>query len=154
MKKYYILTAALALVACSKVSPVDEAPAAKTITISATLSNVATKVSFDAAFDANGKPTGMSHTWEAGDQLLVTDSSNPSVSAVFDAMEKPRRIWLSMTPELPRAPFSAPRAAALDTSATLEIPSTPFRFTLTGQLSSPLPSAPQATPQPEDMKKV
>ena len=44
--------------------------------------------------------------------------------------------------------------ASGDTSATLEIPSTPFRFTLTGQLSSPLPSAPQATPQPEDMKKV
>ena len=87
MKKYYILTAALALVACSKVSPVDEAPAAKTITISATLSNAATKVSFDAAFDANGKPTGMSHTWEAGDQLLVTDSSNPSVSAVFDLVD-------------------------------------------------------------------
>ena len=90
MKKLYFLTAALALVAlsaaCSKESPVDETPAAK-ITISATLSNAATKVSFDASFDGNGKPTGMSHAWEAGDQLLVTDSSDPSVSAVFDLVD-------------------------------------------------------------------
>ena len=91
MKKLSYLTAALALVAlsaaCSKVSPVEDIPVAKTITISATLPNAATKVSFDASFDANGKPTGMSHTWEAGDQLLVTDSSDPSVSAVFDLVD-------------------------------------------------------------------
>ena len=90
MKKLCFLTAALALVAlsaaCSKVSPVDGTPAAK-MTISATLSNAATKVSFDASFDANGKPAGMSHTWEAGDQLLVTDASDPSVSAVFDLVD-------------------------------------------------------------------
>lgn len=91
MKKLSFLTAALALVAlsaaCSKVSPVEDIPAAKTITISAKLPDAATKVSFDAAFDANGKPTGMSHAWEAGDQLLVTDSSDPSVSAVFDLVD-------------------------------------------------------------------
>ena len=90
MKKIYFLTAALALVAltaaCSKESSVNETPTAK-ITISANLPDAATKVSFDAAFDANGKPTGMSHTWEAGDQLLVTDASNPSVTAVFDLVD-------------------------------------------------------------------
>ena len=88
MKKINILTAALAIVAlsaaCSKETPVQEAPAAKTITISARLSEAVTRVSFEASFDGNGKPTGMSHAWEAGDQLLVTDSSDPSVSAVFD----------------------------------------------------------------------
>ena len=91
MKKLYFLTAALAIVAlsaaCSKVSPVDSTPSSKTVTISATLSDAVTRVSFDAAFDANGKPTSMSHTWEAGDQLLVTDSSDPSVSAVFDLVD-------------------------------------------------------------------
>ena len=88
MKKINALTAALALVAllaaCSKEAPVKETPATKTITISATLSEAVTRVSFEASFDGNGKPTGMSHAWEAGDQLLVTDSSDPSVSAVFD----------------------------------------------------------------------
>ena len=88
MKKTNALTAALALVAllaaCSKEAPVKETPATKTITISATLSEAVTRVSFDASFDGNAKPTGMSHAWEAGDQLLVTDSSDPSVSAVFD----------------------------------------------------------------------
>ena len=91
MKKISILTAALALVAlsaaCSKVNPVDETPVAKTVTISASLSNAATKVTFDATFDSNSKPVGMSHTWEAGDQLLVTDAANPAVSAVFDLVD-------------------------------------------------------------------
>lgn len=92
MKKIHFLTAALALVAlsaaCSKVSPVDETPAAKkTITIAASLSNAATRVTFDATFDANSKPVGMSHTWEAGDQLLVSDSADPTVSAVFDLVD-------------------------------------------------------------------
>lgn len=37
---------------------------------------------------------------------------------------------------------------------TLEIAATPFNFTVSGQLSSPLPDAPQATKEPDDMKKV
>ena len=91
MKKIVnILTAALALVAvsvaCNKVTPVDETPAAKTITITATLTDAATRVTFDPAFDGS-KPTGMSHTWETGDQLRITDASNSSVSAVFDLVD-------------------------------------------------------------------
>ena len=53
-------------------------------------------------------------------ERIIAASSGPSMSSwPSSARAKPRRIWLSMTPELPRAPFSAPRAAALDTSATL-----------------------------------
>lgn len=44
--------------------------------------------------------------------------------------------------------------ASGDVAATLEIPSTPFGFTISGQLSFPLPEAPQATPEPEDLRKV
>ena len=39
-------------------------------------------------------------------------------------------------------------------AATLEIPATPFSFTISGQLSSPLPDAPEPTPMAEDLKKV
>ena len=41
-----------------------------------------------------------------------------------------------------------------EVSSTLDIPATPFSFTLSGQLSAPLPDAPEATPMPEDLKKV
>jgi len=46
--------------------------------------------------------------------------------------------------------------ASGDVAATLEIPSTPFSFTVSGKLSSPLPNddGTQATPQPEDLRKV
>lgn len=44
--------------------------------------------------------------------------------------------------------------ASGDVAATLAIPVTPFSFTVSGQLSSPLPSAPEATPKSEDLKKV
>jgi len=45
--------------------------------------------------------------------------------------------------------------ASGDVMATLEIPSTPFSFTVSGQLSSPLPNdEPQTTPQQEDLRKV
>ena len=92
MKKIvYILTAALALgalsAACNKVTPVDDTPVAKTMTIKVTLSDAATRVTFDPAFGSDFKPTGLSHTWETGDQLRITDASNPSVSAVFDLVE-------------------------------------------------------------------
>ena len=39
-------------------------------------------------------------------------------------------------------------------AGTLDIPSTPFRFTISGQLSGPVPDAPQATREPEDLRKV
>lgn len=41
-----------------------------------------------------------------------------------------------------------------ETAATLEIPSTPFSFTISGQLSAPLPDAPEATNAPEDLQRV
>ena len=56
----------------------------KQITITATLSDAVTKVSFDPAFNGSHKPTGMAHTWQTGDKLCVTDESNSSNSAVFD----------------------------------------------------------------------
>lgn len=61
-------------------------PAAKTITITATLSDATTKVSFDPVFGGTDghKPTSMAHTWQEGDKLRVTDESDSSVSAEFD----------------------------------------------------------------------
>lgn len=56
-------------------------PIGKTITITATLLD--TKVSFDPAFDSGHKPTGMSHTWQTGDKLLVTDESNTANNGEF-----------------------------------------------------------------------
>ena len=45
--------------------------------------------------------------------------------------------------------------ASGEVAATLDIPSTPFSFTVSGQLSAPLPEdGPKPTPQPEDMRKV
>lgn len=45
--------------------------------------------------------------------------------------------------------------ASGEVAATLDVPSTPFSFTVSGQLSAPLPDdGPRATPQPEDMRKV
>lgn len=45
--------------------------------------------------------------------------------------------------------------ASGEVAATLEIPATPFSFTISGQLSSPLPDdGLLATPQPEDLRKV
>ncbi len=44
--------------------------------------------------------------------------------------------------------------ASGDVAATLDIPAMPFSFTVSGQLSSPLPNAPEATPMPDDLKKV
>ena len=53
--------------------------AAETVTVTATLSDVLTRVSFDPVYDNSSKPTGMSHTWEAGDQLRVYDAADHSV---------------------------------------------------------------------------
>lgn len=39
-------------------------------------------------------------------------------------------------------------------AGTLDIPSTPFRFAISGQLSGPAPDAPQATKAPDDLRKV
>ena len=87
----YILTAAVALVAvsaaCSKVTPVDDNPAAKTMTIKVTLSDAATRVTFDPTYGSDFKPTKMAHTWEAGDQLRITDAADASKTAVFDLVD-------------------------------------------------------------------
>ena len=92
MKKFFHITlAALALLtlsaACSKVNPVDETPASKTITIKATISDAATRVTFDPAFDGNSNPTAMAHTWQAGDKLRITDASDASKTALFDLVD-------------------------------------------------------------------
>lgn len=44
--------------------------------------------------------------------------------------------------------------ASGETAATLDIPSTPFSFTVTGRPSSPIPDGPEPTNAPEDLKKV
>lgn len=45
--------------------------------------------------------------------------------------------------------------ASGDVAATLEIPATPFSFTVSGQLSAPLPDvSPRPTAQPEDLRRV
>ncbi|MBP5689742.1 MAG: hypothetical protein J6W74_02385 [Bacteroidales bacterium] len=88
MKKIFNITltalAACAIfVACSKenetpennsANPEEQQPAATTgtpITITATLSEALTKVSFDPIFDTNNKPTGMAHAWQTGDKIRV-----------------------------------------------------------------------------------
>ena len=92
MKKFFHITlAALALLtlsaACSKVNPVDETPASKTITIKATISDAATRVTFDPAFDGSSNPTAMAHTWQAGDKLRITDASDATKTVLFDLVD-------------------------------------------------------------------
>lgn len=92
MKKLFrISVAALALIllsaACAKVNPVDETPFSKTITIRATISDAATRVTFDPSFDGNSNPTAMAHTWQSGDKLRITDASDASKTALFDLVD-------------------------------------------------------------------
>ena len=99
MKKIvYFLTSALTLTslftACNKETSTDnldpvnpDAPAAQKVTIAATIADAATRVTFDPSFDASSKPTGMSHTWEAGDKLKVMDASNHDNFKMYDLVE-------------------------------------------------------------------
>ena len=92
MKKLFEISfAALALIllsaACAKVNPVDETPVSKTVTIRATISDAATRVTFDPSFDGNSNPTAMAHTWQAGDKLRITDASDATKTALFDLVE-------------------------------------------------------------------
>ena len=92
MRKIFNITlAALAAVtlsvACSKVNPADETPAAKVMTIQATISDAATRVTFDPTYDSNFKPTAMAHTWQDGDKLRITDASDASKTALFDLVD-------------------------------------------------------------------
>ena len=92
MRKIFNITlAAIAIVtlaaACSKVNPVDEAPAAKVMTIQATISDAATRVTFDPAYGSDFKPTAMAHTWQEGDKLRITDATDASKTALFDLVE-------------------------------------------------------------------
>lgn len=92
MKKLFrISVAALALIllsaACAKVNPVDETPVSKTITIRATISDAATRVTFDPSFDGNSNPNAMAHTWQSGDKLRITDASDASKTALFDLVD-------------------------------------------------------------------
>lgn len=61
-------------------------PAGKTVTISALLADVVTKVSFDPSFDAvnDKKLESLSLCWESTDKLLVADHDNPGNAALFD----------------------------------------------------------------------
>ncbi len=63
-----------------------QAPAGKPVTISALLSDVVTKVSFDPSFDAvnDKKLESLSLCWESTDKLLVADHDNPGNAALFD----------------------------------------------------------------------
>ena len=92
MRKFFNITlAAIALVslsaACSKVDPVNDNPAEKVMTIEATISDAATRVTFDPSFDSNFKPTKMAHTWQEGDKLRITDASDPTKTAEFDLID-------------------------------------------------------------------
>lgn len=92
MKKLFeISIAAFALIllsaACAKVNPVDETPVSQTVTIRATISDAATRVTFDPSFDSNSNPTAMAHTWQAGDKLRITDASDATKTALFDLVE-------------------------------------------------------------------
>lgn len=92
MKKFFNITLmALTLItlsaACSKVNPVDETPVSKTITIRATISDAATRVTFDPAFDGSNTPAAMAHTWETGDKLRIIDASDPSKTAEFELVD-------------------------------------------------------------------
>lgn len=92
MKKLFNITLmALTLImlsaACSKVNPVDETPVSKTITIRATISDAATRVTFDPAFDGSNTPAAMAHTWETGDKLRIIDASDPSKTAEFELVD-------------------------------------------------------------------
>lgn len=53
-------------------------PSAEKMTITATLSDALTKVTFDPAYDSNSKPTGMAHAWQSGDKLRITNASSES----------------------------------------------------------------------------
>ena len=92
MRKIFNITlAAIALVslsaACSKVDPVNDNPAEKVMTIEATLSDAASRVTFDPTFDSSFKPTKMAHTWQEGDKLRITDASDPTKTAEFDLID-------------------------------------------------------------------
>ncbi len=59
-----------------------QAPAGKTVTISALLADAMTKVDFDPAY-ADGKTTSLALTWNENDKLIVADHANPASSAEF-----------------------------------------------------------------------
>jgi The GLUG motif. len=88
---FHITLAVLASVAlfaaCSKVEPVDETPAVKVMTIKATISDAATRVTFDPVYGSDSKPTSMGHTWQAGDKLRITDASDATKTALFDLVD-------------------------------------------------------------------
>ena len=77
-----VISVALVLaVSCNKVNsdvPGGNTPAAEEqITISATLSDVQTKVDFGVSYDSNNKPAGsVALTWAAGDKIRVYDHAD------------------------------------------------------------------------------
>ena len=88
-----ILAAVVLTVSCDqKVDPQTPSntpgdPSAKMVTISASISESLTKVTFDAEYDASSKPVKIAHTWEAGDKLKVIDESNVSNYKIYDLVD-------------------------------------------------------------------
>ena len=89
MKKilYTAIAAAAVFTACTKdgntpVQKDDQVPGE--ITISATLSDALTKVSFTPAYDTNGLPSAMGLTWADGDKLRVYNHADKTQYSDFD----------------------------------------------------------------------
>jgi len=84
----FVAACAMAAFACSQKVDIaidaqkDSTSAAKTVTISATLTDAMTKVAFDPSYSSN-KPIGMSLTWEDGDQIRIYNAADHSQYSDF-----------------------------------------------------------------------
>lgn len=91
MKKTFVFALCCALVtfSCTKKVDIDidadkDDPAvSEVVTISATLSDELTKVSFEPSYDGDKKPTAMALAWEEGDKLRVYNHGDRSKYADF-----------------------------------------------------------------------
>ncbi len=89
------LLAVLAVsVSCNKVNtdtPNGNTPVSdegKIITIKATLSNALTKVSFDVNYGTGSTPTGISHKWQDGDILRISNGTDSEDYTLVDGIGK------------------------------------------------------------------
>lgn len=87
MKKFIAAAAILAAVfSCSKEQnvPSPEENTSKPITIQASFVDMNTKVSFEASYDAYGKPAAMALTWADGDKLRVYNHADKTQYSDFE----------------------------------------------------------------------
>lgn len=87
MKKFIAAAAILAAVfSCSKEQnvPSPEENTSKPITIQASFADMNTKVSFEASYDAYGKPAAMALTWADGDKLRVYNHADKTQYSDFE----------------------------------------------------------------------